>query len=216
MAITVTTMTGGTIPGVHVEATGPMMRMGETDAGGQINFPGLQAGAYRLRFSGDTVTAFEKEVTLRSGAVEDVDVALAPAPPPREVRVTAPAPATVPTVGPNGSPQWGSLTDLVKKALATKPQPRELLLACSGNTRTTLQLLNEDQAQRLYADAESAYYVVDGSGSVTIGGRDGAVTAGSFVSVRRGTPFSITVNRRGNKPLVMLWLLSGERCENPR
>src|SRR4051812_19197790 len=51
MAITVTTMTGTTIPGVHIEANGPMMRMGDTDAGGQLTLPGLQAGTYRLRFS---------------------------------------------------------------------------------------------------------------------------------------------------------------------
>src|SRR5688572_28066864 len=71
MAITVTDMRGMTLSGVHVEVTGPTERMGETDASGQLNFPGLTAGTYRLRFSGDPVTAFEKEVTVRAGQIAD-------------------------------------------------------------------------------------------------------------------------------------------------
>ena len=89
-------------------------------------------------------------------------------------------------------------------------------LACSGNTRSMLVLLTEDQAQRVYKDGESTYYVLDGQGSVKIGDRDGAVTSGSFVSVPRGMPFTITVNPRSKKPLAVLWVLSGERCEAAR
>jgi hypothetical protein len=36
---------------------------------GQINFPGLRAGTYRLRFSGASVTAFEREITLKAGEI---------------------------------------------------------------------------------------------------------------------------------------------------
>jgi mannose-6-phosphate isomerase-like protein (cupin superfamily) len=77
-----------------------------------------------------------------------------------------------------------------------------------------LLVLTEDQAQRVYDDAETTYYVLDGQGIVTIGGRPGEVTPGSFVSVPRGMTFSVT--RRNNKPLVMLWVLSGARCEEAR
>jgi mannose-6-phosphate isomerase-like protein (cupin superfamily) len=89
-----------------------------------------------------------------------------------------------------------------------------VLLACSGNSRSVLLLLNEDQPQRVYDDAESTYFVMDGQGAVKIGDRSGDVTVGSFVAVPRGMPFSIT--RRGNKPLVFLWVLSGSRCEEAR
>jgi hypothetical protein len=34
------------------------------------------------------------------------------------------------------------------------------------------------------------------------------------VAVPRGMSFSVM--RRGNKPLVMLWVLSGSRCEEAR
>jgi hypothetical protein len=193
-----------------------MERMGDTNAAGQVNFPGLPAGTYRLRFTGDEVLGFEREATLRGSAVTTLQITLTPAPAQKEAAPTPPPPAPPPPVGPTGSPQWGSLIDLEKKALSTKPQPHELLLACSGNTRSMLLLLTEDQQQRLYADADSDYYVLDGQGSIKIGDRDGAVAAGSFVSVPRGQAFSIAVNRRGNKPLVMLWVLNGENCEAAR
>ena len=83
MAITVTTPQGATISGVHVALMGPTERGGDTDGSGQVNFPGLQPGTYRLRFSGDQVTAFEKEVVVRAGQVSDVDVSLSPARSPR-------------------------------------------------------------------------------------------------------------------------------------
>lgn len=63
MAITVTDSGGGTINGVAVTADGPTARSGETNGSGQVNFPGMLAGVYRLRFDGDGVVAFEKEVT---------------------------------------------------------------------------------------------------------------------------------------------------------
>ena len=92
MAITVTTPQGATISGVHVALMGPTERGGETDGSGQVNFPGLQAGTYRLRFSGDQVTAFEKEVVVRAGQISDVDVSLSPAPEPKVVTGAGAAP----------------------------------------------------------------------------------------------------------------------------
>ena len=44
LAITVTSPQGATIGGVQVALMGPTERNGETNAGGQLNFPGLQAG----------------------------------------------------------------------------------------------------------------------------------------------------------------------------
>ena len=83
MAITATSPKGATLSGVHVELTGPTDRNADTDASGQVNFPGLPAGTYRLRFSGDHVTTFEREVTVRAGQIGDVDVSLNPASEPR-------------------------------------------------------------------------------------------------------------------------------------
>ncbi|HTM03006.1 MAG TPA: carboxypeptidase regulatory-like domain-containing protein [Vicinamibacterales bacterium] len=216
IAVTVTDTNGTMLSDVHVDVTGPMERMGDTNSLGQVNFPGLPPGTYTLRFTADDVLGFEREATLRGGAVTTLQIRLTPAPKKEAPPPPKPAAAPAPQVGPVGSPQWGSLQDLLKKAESAKPPLRELMLSCSGNTRSMLVLLTEDQAQRVYKDGESTYYVLDGQGSVKIGDRDGEVTTGSFVSVPRGMPFTITVNPRSKKPLAVLWVLSGERCEAAR
>jgi mannose-6-phosphate isomerase-like protein (cupin superfamily) len=191
-----------------------MERMGDTNAAGQVNFPGLPAGTYRLRFSGDDLVTFEREATLQGGRVTAVQVTLNAVEAKKEEPEAAPVAPPPPAVGPVGSPQWGSLTDLAKRALQSKPVRREVLLACSGNSRSVLLLLTEDQPDRTYEDAEATYYVLDGQGVVKIGDRPGDVSPGSFVAVPRGMTFSVM--RRGNKPLVLLWVLSGSRCEEAR
>ena len=217
MAITVTDARGATIADVSVDAAGPTPRNGVTDAGGQINFPGLQAGTYRLRFSGDAVTAFEKEVVVRAGQIADLDIVLSPAPPPKEVPAPVPAPAAPPepAVGPAGQPQVVSIVDLVERELISNSAPRkDTLVSCSGNTRTMLVQLNQPQAKRVYQGAESSYYVVAGEGTVTIADKEVPLGAGGYVSVPRGTAHSLT--RRGRRPFVLLATLSGEACEEAR
>ena len=220
MAITVTDPRGATIPDVTVDVTGPTPRNGVTDPSGQINFPGLQAGTYRLRFSGDPVIAFEKETVVRAGQVTDVDVVLNPAP----VREPAPEPAVAtaaasepPTaaIGPAGEPQVVSIVDIVERELISGNAPRkDTLVSCSGNTRTMLVQLNQPQAERVYEAAESLYYVVAGEGTVSVDEREVPVEAGGYASVPRGTAHSIS--RRGRRPLILLAVLTGEPCEEVR
>ena len=220
MAITVTNPQGGTLNSIKVELMGATARNGATNGSGQATFPGLQAGTYRLRFSGDEVITLERDVTLRAGEIADVDVTLNPAPPreeaPAPVAAAAPPP---PPVGPVGQAQIASLVDLAERELsrtkldARNPR-RDVVVACSGNTRTTLVLLGQNQPQRIYDTAESVYYVIAGQGAIQMAGRDTALTAGVMAEVPRGVPFSIT--RRGGQPLVLLSILSGEACEEAR
>jgi mannose-6-phosphate isomerase-like protein (cupin superfamily) len=217
MAITVTDGKGTPFSDVTVELTGPMTFNGKTNSGGQLSFPGLRAGTYRLRFSGDVVTAFEREVTLKAGDIAKVPVTLTAAEPPKVVApppAPAPAPAAPrPAVGPVGEPQLGSLTKLADRERSAKER-REVLLSCSGNTRNMLLVLTDEQPQRLYDSAESTYYVISGQGAAIVGKLESVLTEGSFISVPRGTSF--TLARRGNRPLTMLWTLSGEPCEAAR
>jgi mannose-6-phosphate isomerase-like protein (cupin superfamily) len=218
----VTDPQGATLAGVRVEVVGASDRTGETNASGQITFPGMQAGTYRLRFSGEQVITFEREVALRAGQVADVDVTLHPAPPPPAPPPPPsppPAPEPVappaPVVGPAGMPRTLSIVGLLEKELVPGNQPRrETLVSCSGNTRTMLVQLNQDQPERLYDTAEVTYYVVAGEGAVRIDGRDTALAAGAFVSVPRGTAHSLL--RRGRRPLIVLTTLSGAPCEEAR
>ena len=217
MAITVTTAQGATIAGVHVALMGPTERGGDTDGGGQLNFPGLQAGTYRLRFSGDTVTSFEKEVVVRAGQIADVDVSLNPAPEPKVIREPAPVPPPAPTsaaVGPKGQPLTHAIGDLLEKEFVGKQPRRETLLSCSGSERSAMIQLNETLPERLYENADAIYYVLGGEGSVLMNGRESRLGVNAFVSVPRGTSHSFT--RRGNRLFVLLSVLSGEPCEQAR
>jgi mannose-6-phosphate isomerase-like protein (cupin superfamily) len=220
MAFTVTSPQGATLAGIHVEIIGASDRSGETNASGQVNFTGMQAGTYRVRFTGERVVWFEREVTLRAGQTANVDVTLAaapppPAPPPPPPPAPKPAEPAPPPVGPAGEPRSLSIVDLIERDLIQGNQPRkDTLVACSGNTRSTLVQLNQDQPQRLYDTAEVTYYVIAGEGALKMNGRDVAINAGSFVSIPRGTAHAI--GRRGRRPLILLATLNGTPCEEAR
>ena len=112
-------------------------------------------------------------------------------------------------------PQAMSIVNLIERDLISGTEPRrETLLACSGNTRTTLVQLNQDQAQRLYDTAEVNYYVVAGEGAVRMAGRDTGLAAGSLVALPRGTAHGML--HRGKRPLILLVVLSGSPCEQTR
>jgi hypothetical protein len=219
MAITVTNPTGGVLSGVQVELLGATERRGETNTSGQINFPGLQAGTYRLRFSSSAVNTFEREVTLRGGQIADLDITLnlappPPPPPPAPVQPAEPPPPAAPVLGPPGQPRTLSVVDLIEREFVGRQPRRESLISCSGNARTTLIQLNENLPDRLYDTGEATYYVLGGEGSVKIEGRDTAVQSGAFVSIPRGTSHSFA--QTGRRPLILLQSLSGAPCEQVR
>ena len=209
---------GATLPGVNVEMTGPVPRDGVTDAGGQLNFPGLQAGTYRLRFSGDAIVTFEREVALRAGQIEKLSITLNAAPPPPAPPAPAapalPPPAPAAKSGPAGEVQSLIVTDVLEKDFVGRAGRRESLLSCSGNMRTTMIQLNEPLPDRLYADADAMYYVLGGEGAIRLNGRDTRIVTNGYISVPRGTLHAFT--RRGNRPLVLLAVLSGEPCEEAK
>ena len=218
IALTATDPRGLPIPGVRVTIAGPSERSGVTDDSGQANFVGMQPGTYRLRFDGDKVISFEREVMVRSGQPTGVDVTLNPALPPPAPAPAPPAavekPAATAFVGPPGMPQVLSIVDLAEKQLSGNQARRETLVACSGNTRTTLVVLNQDQAERLYEGAETEYYVVAGQGAVRLNGRESPLAAGSYASIPRNTSHGIA--KRGNRPLILVSVLSGEPCEQAK
>jgi hypothetical protein len=216
MAITVTTPAGATLPGIQVDVSGATDRNGTTNDSGQLNFPGLQIGNYRVRFSGEGVITLERDVTLVRGQVLQVDVALNPAPkPPPPPPAPAPAPVAAapprPVTGPAGEPQSLSVVDLLEKEFVGKNPRRESLLSCSGTTRSTMLQINEPLPERMYADADVVYYVLGGEGAMRLNGKEMRIATNGFLSVPRGASHSFT--RRGNRPLVLLSVLGGEACE---
>ena len=216
MAITVTDPSGLTLSGIQVSVSGATTRSGETNSSGNLSVTGLMAGTYRLRFDGEKWISFEREVTLRSGQVLDIDVLLnpAPEPPPPPPPPPAPAPEPATQVGPKGQVQTISIPDWLEKEFVGREPRRETILSCSGNERTTMLQLNEPMPQRLYDAADVVYYVVAGEGTVTVDGKASRIPTSAFVSVPRGTPHSF--ERRGNRPLMLLAVLGGEPCERAK
>ena len=217
MAITVTDPAGATLGTVSVAADGPTARTGETNASGQVNFPGLLAGVYRLRFEGEGVVAFEKEVTLRAGQVMSVDVMLnrakKVAPPPAPAPVVAPPPPVAKS-GPAGQPQQVSVPRVLEADFVGKNPRRESLLSCSGNTRTTMLQVNQPMPERMYADADVVYYVIGGEGTMRLDGKESKLALNDFVSIPRGGSHSF--ERKGNRTLILLSVLGGEACDAPK
>lgn len=216
MAIIVTDGSGGTLSGVSVAADGPTQRNAQTNGSGQVNFPGLQAGVYRLRFEGESVVSFEKEVTVRPGQVLSVDVMLtaakkAPPPPaPAPAPVVAPPPAEAKS-GPIGQLQQVSVPKVLEGDFVGKNPRRESLLSCSGNTRTTMLQINQPTPERMYADADVVYYVIGGEGSMKLNGKESKLALNDFISIPRGGSHSF--ERKGNRTLILLSILGGEPCD---
>jgi len=218
IAITATSPQGATLAGVRVSISGPTERSDQTDNSGQLSIPSLLTGTYRVRFEGEKVTAFEKEVAVQTGRVTQVDVMLNPAPEPKIVVAPAPAApaAAAPPVGPKGQPLTVGVESVLEKEFIRNQERRESLLACSGNQRTTMIQVNKSVPERLYEDGDAVYYVIGGLGSIQLEGRNKDLALNDFVSVPRGTSHAFTNRSKGGRALVLLAVLSGEPCEQPK
>jgi mannose-6-phosphate isomerase-like protein (cupin superfamily) len=215
MVITVTDPSGATLPGVEVEALGVADRSGETDSGGSLRFANLRPGTYRLRFSGTGVITYEREVIVRPGQTADVDVTLNPAPEGSsdsipEAEPDQPPPAASAALGPPGEPKTESILTLLEKQLIRREPRKETALGCSGNARSTMIQINEQQPERLYDTSEAIYYVIGGEGTLRLSGRESAIATSDYIQVPRGTSHAFI--RKGKRPLIMLAFLSGEPC----
>ena len=213
--MTVTDPGGLPIAGVHVSIAGLSDRNGDTNDSGQINFVGMQAGTYRALFEGAKVKPFEKEIIVNAGKTTMLDVTLnAAPPPPAPPPPPPPPPAAASPTGPVGAPQMASVPDVLGREFIGKMPRRETMLSCSGNERTMMIQLNDPLPERLYDNADVAYYVIGGQGTAKIAGHETMIDTNAFVSVPRNTIHSFT--RRGNRPLILLAVLSGEPCEQAK
>jgi len=213
MAITVTDPTGATLPGIHVEASGAAERSGDTDDSGALRLANLRAGTYRVRFSGEGYVTFEREVVLRAGQVADVDVTLNPGESvaePEHQEQQQPPPAAAPALGPAGQPKTTSILTLLESEIIRREPRKETPLGCSGNARTTMIQINEQQPERLYDTTEAMYYVIGGDGTMRLNGRESPISTSDFIQVPRGMSHAFV--RKGKRPLILLAFLSGEPC----
>jgi mannose-6-phosphate isomerase-like protein (cupin superfamily) len=214
VALTVTDGKGAPINGVTVRVSGPVDREGSTAAGGALRLEGLRSGTYRFRFVHDEYITLERDVSIPAGQrALDQHVMLSdadkPAPPP-------PAPVVEPAKPVNKLPPPGkavivSLPAYIEQNFIGGSQPQKVSsVACSGLGQSVLWQVRDPWQERLHANADAMLYTIGGEGTLRMSERDLPLQAGTFVSVPRGTTYSLT--RRGRNPLVVLATLSGEAC----
>lgn len=213
--LTVNITDGGGMPiqGVEVRASGPLDREGTSLAGGLVRFLGLRGGDYRLRFSHPEFVLLERDVTMRAGVSQNVDVMLSPAPdapaPAESPAPAAPAPPTV--TAPPGEPRTVPVVDFVERNfISGRDGIKEDPLGCTASAKTTLVQVRDPLKERALADSDEVIYVVAGEGTLRLGNRDVALSATTLSVIPRGTVRGIT--RKGRNPLIFVSVLSGPPC----
>lgn len=210
LTVTVTDMEGNPLPEVWVRATGAVDREGPTDADGSVMFRNMAAGAYRLRFEHDRYVTLERDVTLQAKPLTTT-VALTAAPPsPAPQPEKAETSTTTPALPPPGPPTSISIPDFVEKNFVGGAPSLVSPMGCAPSATSSLLQLRDPLADHRHADADEMLYVVAGEGTHRVNGREERLAAGVFAVVPRGTTHSIA--RRGSRPIIVLSILSGERC----
>jgi len=215
LTATVNDPSGAPIADAKVTVIGPVEREGVTTAMGQARMLGIRAGTYRVRFEKEGFHTFEKEVVWLRGAPPSVEATLTPAPPPPAPPPPPPAPEPVKPMVPDypaGKPANLSVPDYIERNHITSKEPqKENLIGCSGGAQTWLWQVREPWLNRSHESAELMLYVVGGEGTVTLGGRDIQVAAGTYFLIPRGTSYGLAKRGRA-AALYMLATLSGPPC----
>ena len=205
----VTNPAGAPIPDVRITLSGTVDRELVTTRDAATRIPNLRSGTYRARFDAPDYVLFEKELVLRPGQSWEFEVTLNPAPVKKAEAPPAPPPSPAPARQPAPPPETAgevsmlSLSDWLDEFLIgrNEPQRDSVIGKTQGATASVFQV-RENVADRVHADADAILYVIAGEATLRVGGRAQAVAASWFVSIPRGTPYSI--ERRGRNPLIML------------
>ena len=212
--LTVNITDGGGLPlqGVDVRASGALDREGTSLATGFVRFLNLRGGDYRLRFAHPKFVLLERDVTMRPGVSQSIDVMLSPAP---EVEAPAEKPAPPPpaNTAPPGEPASVAIPDFIEKNfIGGRDAQKEDPLGCTASAKTTMVQVNNAMPERALADADEAILVVYGEGTVRLGNRDVSVSskALSLVVIPAGPSGASPV--KGRNPLIFVSVLSGPPC----
>ena len=218
VTVSITDESGTPVQGVTVTVTGPVTRTVTTVANGTARLLGMRSGTYRLRFEHQGFITLERDVTMRAGALPEVDVTLSPAvapPPPAdtaetEARENVPAEAER-QQAPPGDPRYVTIVDFLDKNLIGSREPSKRdELGCTASARTTLVQLRESAKEEARTDADEVLYVVAGEGTLRLGNRDLQLSSSTTAVVPRGTVRGLT--RKGRNPLIVLSVVSGPPC----
>ena len=206
-AVAVTDASGAPVNDARVTVSGAAQRSGRTE-GGLLAFEGLPAGAYRFRFDKDGYVPLERELTARGGAPIDVKVTLTAAPPPPKPiePVKAPVERVV-----EAKPMGLDLPTYIEKNYVGRAPGKAAGLSCTTGGAANLLQINEPLKEHSHADSDEFLYVISGIGNATIAGAAQPMGPGMFLVVPRGMAHAFTASK---KPLVVLSILAGDKCES--
>jgi mannose-6-phosphate isomerase-like protein (cupin superfamily) len=214
VVVKVTDSFGAPIGGIRVTASGPVARSGSSDPNGEVRFATVRPGTYRLRFEGEKVITFEREITVGGSQPSSFEVSLSPAPPPPPPP-PAPKPEPAPPRGsdaPPPEPKTVGIPDFVERnMLAAREPSKTTLVACGATSVTNLVQIRDPLKDQVHEGADELLYVVGGEGILTLGSQQQTLAAGTFSVVPRGT--SHTIQRRGNRGLILLSTLTDTPCK---
>ena len=174
----------------------------------------MRAGGYRLRITREGSITLERDVTLRAGESQVIDVVLSPAP--VAPVVAPPPPPVVPDVstklGPAGEPKVTPVPlFLERNFIGGREGRKDSLLGCTATGTATLHQLRESWTAHSHDDAEEWVYVVAGEGALRLGATDQKIQAGTFSLVPHGLSHALIP--QGRNPLIVISVLSGPPCK---
>jgi mannose-6-phosphate isomerase-like protein (cupin superfamily) len=207
------------LAGVRVLVDGTTSGEFTTDGEGVVRLQSMRDGPYHLRFEKEEFVAQERDLTLRRGEPDVIEVALAAAPPP-------PAPPPLPPPAPPAAASTPAVTSpppaagdqrtvsiqtfLDRNFIGREPM-KESILGCTPSATTRLLQLRDGLAEHVHGDIDETLYVVAGEGALLVPGHPASqVAPGSLSIVPRGAPHAL--ERRGKNPLIVLSILSGAPC----
>jgi mannose-6-phosphate isomerase-like protein (cupin superfamily) len=214
VTVQVSDSSGLPLSGVQVTTTsGPVSRDGSTADDGVLRFVNMRPGGYRLRFVREGSITLERDLIVRTGEPQLVDVSLSAAPvapkPVEPPRAAAPAAPGKP-LGAPADPKLTAIPTYLEKNFIGREGRKDSALGCTSTASSILVQLREAMLNQTHEDADEWIYVVAGEGTLRIGSSDQHVQAGTFSLVPHSVSYGILPG--GKNPLIFVSVLSGRSC----
>ena len=106
------------------------------------------------------------------------------------------------------------------EALPDKPRPavmapkgvKNVAVGCSGVNRSQLVLVREALKPAAHPDEDETLYLIAGEATLTLAGKEQALTPGWFSLIPRGSTYGLV--KKGRNPAIFLSIVAGPACNS--